>query len=174
LQTELKITVNPPAWINTEAVEERYKAKFVGEFAIPGMYSEIPWPIFYVAEPDLSKGHKHYFAMVAREGNVYITDASFIENKLITAVRAADGEVIYSKAVHDFVESQDKSVWIDGGFEYTRWGSIDPWGICPFLITVKDGEFVYPSEAANESKIDESEANSDTIQEADDFQYQKE
>lgn len=155
------IKPNPPTWLKIDAVEERYKAKFVGEFAIPtkdGKFSEIPWPVFYQANPDLVQGHKHYFALILQETNVYIIDASFIEGKLITAVKANDGEVIYSKAVHDFVSSKDDSVWIDGGFDYTRYGfsrmSVSP---IPFLVTIKNGEFVYPSEAANADKVTEED-----------------
>lgn len=150
-----------PKWLKQEVVEQQYIAKFVGVFALPTgttgtKFTEEAWPIFYCAEPDLIKEHKHYFALVVQEGSLLITDGSYIEGKLIPAIRADDGEVIYSASVHSFIQSEDASVWIDGGYDYTRHGGM---GLPrnPFLITVKDGVFVYPTEAANEDTIKEVE-----------------
>ena len=154
----LIVQVKPISWLKSEVVKEKYNAKYVGEFALPvkNGYSEQAWPVFYTATPDKSKGHSHYFALILQGQNVMISNASFIEGKLISAIRAFNGEVIYSAAVHDFVESSDGSCWIDGGFDYTRYGYPTAFmAPKPFLITVKDGEFCYITEAANDSDAPE-------------------
>lgn len=155
----LNVKVKPIPWLKLEVVKEKYNAKYVGEFALPtknGSYSEQAWPVFYTATPDKNKGHLHYFALVVQEGIVLICDASFIEGKLITAMQALDGEIIYSGARHDFVEATDGSGWIDGGFDYTRRGSSTNAPLtASFLITVKNGEFCFPDEAANEDTAEE-------------------
>lgn len=153
------VKVNQISWLKTEIVKEKYNAKFVGEFALPtknGSYSEASWPVFYTTTPDKTKGHSNYFAMILEGKNVMICNADFIEGKLISAVRAFNGDVIFSGAVHNYVEADDGSCWIDGGFEYTRYGYPTAFmAPKPFLITVKNGEFIYPDEAANEDTAEE-------------------
>lgn len=54
-----------------------------------------------------------------------ITDGSWIEDLEFASVLADNGDVIYSRHRHDFRESADGSVWIDGGRDYTRTNQID-------------------------------------------------
>ena len=55
---------------------------------------------------------------------------------LISAAVADDGEIIYSKYRHDYNVSKDKSVFIDGGRDYTR-GGVGKY----ITLKVIDGEF---------------------------------
>ena len=139
-----KVVVNngrDQAMFNIEKVEAKYNAKFVGQFCIKtvsGSWAESPADIYYVENPDRSLGHSNYFGLIVRSGSAYITKGDSAVEPLITAAVAKDGEIIYSKYRHDYNVSKDKSVWIDGGRDYTRSGV----GGSHFItLKVIDGEF---------------------------------
>jgi len=110
--------------VKIQEVEARYDAKYVGQMALRtvggGWSEDIPGEIFYQKYPP--GGYSNYFALIVRLGTLYITDGSSAVEGVINAVVADDGEIIYSRARHDMRYSQDKSVWIDGGRNYTRSG----------------------------------------------------
>ena len=124
--------------VNIASVEEKYNAKFVGQFClktIDGTWADAPADVYYVANPNKELGHSHYFGIIVRNSTVYITKGDSGVEGSIYAVIADDGEVLYSKYRHDFNESKDKSVWIDGGRDYTRTSS-------PTIeLKIVDGEF---------------------------------
>jgi hypothetical protein len=104
-------------------VEQKYNAKYVGEFPTvlkDGTWS-FPTSVFYVAKPDLDKGHKHYFGLhLAMGGKIMIHDASYLAAMEFSGVKAKNGQLLWSSYVHDYNTSDDGSVWIDGGFDYVR------------------------------------------------------
>lgn len=104
-------------------IEEIYKARYIGDFEIRdknGNWAEKPVSVFYQENPDIKKGHSHYFGLFKRDLDVFITGAnSAFEQPLIGAV-ADNGEIIISCYRHDYVVSQDGSVMIDGGKSYIR------------------------------------------------------
>lgn len=107
--------------INIKLAEERYNATYVGDFCIKtvrGNWAEEPVAIFYTAEPDTSKGHKHYFGLFVRQESIYITDGTSAFSEPIVGVVAPDGEVLYSRYRHDYREKD--GVMIDGGRDYVR------------------------------------------------------
>ena len=137
-----KVTVNSgrdQAQFSIEKVEAKYNAKFVGQFCLKtvgGGWSESPADIYYVENPDRSLGHSNYFGLIVQRGGVYITRGDSAVEPLISAAVADDGEIIYSKYRHDYNVSKDKSVFIDGGRDYTR-GGVGKY----ITLKVIDGEF---------------------------------
>lgn len=109
--------------INIPAVEKRYGAQFVGDFCIKTKsngWSEEPIAIFYQPNPDVSKGHKHYFGLFVRGDVIYITDGTSAFSEPIVGLVTRSGEVIFSRYRHDFV--QREGIFIDGGRDYVRCG----------------------------------------------------
>lgn len=125
-------------------IEETYGGKYVGYFCIlqpSGNWSQMPIDVFYQPNPDLSKGHSHYFGVFMQNGKVCITNAISVTEQNILGIVAQDGEVVVSRYRHDFRRSRDGSVFIDGGRDYTRYGWSDgadfDGDVLPKLIEVK-------------------------------------
>lgn len=131
MKTEITVCKNYNG-VNKEKVEEKYDAKYMGDFCLKmkdGSWGEKPASIFYVENPDIEKGHTHYFGIFntfklvdgeVKYDKTFITkgDSAF-EDDLVGAV-ADNGEIVISCFRHDYVESKDKSVFIDGGRDYVR------------------------------------------------------
>ena len=130
----MKFNIQKDYWgINTEKAEKKYKAKYLGDFTLKdtkGNWSEIPWAVFYVKNPNKKLGHSHYFGLrfdtyfdenkSLKIGSMYITDGKSISEVSLVGVVADDGEICISCYRHDYRESTDKSTFIDGGRDYTR------------------------------------------------------
>jgi hypothetical protein len=119
-------------------IEERYGAKYMGYWctkAPDGHWNESPVDVFYVPNPDTSKGHTNYFGMFVQNESVYITDASSAFREPISGMPTDDGEVIVSRYRHDYVSKDGRM--IDGGRDYTR-SSVHP----TVIVQVIDGEFI--------------------------------
>jgi hypothetical protein len=119
--------------------EAHYGAKYMGYWVTKkpdGQWNETPVDVFYQPNPDLSKGHSHYFGM-HRNGRNFpmITNAESAFSETIVGFLTDDGEVIVSRYRHDFVQKDVH--FIDGGRDYTR-ASVGKF----VNVTVKDGEFV--------------------------------
>lgn len=135
-----KVVVNTgrdDAQFDIAKVEEKYNAKFVGQFCCKtrgGTWAESPADVYWQETPP--EGYSNYFALITQMGSVYITSGASAVEPLITGVVANDGEVIYSRYRHDYRSSKDGSVWIDGGRDYVRSGTNN-------FVTLKvvDGEF---------------------------------
>jgi|ADurb_H2B_02_Slu_FD_contig_101_143868_length_2047_multi_4_in_0_out_0_5 hypothetical protein len=149
-----KVTVSngrENAQFNIDKVEAKYGAKFVGQFClktVDGTWAESPADIYYQPNPNVSLGHTHYFGLIFQRGSAYITKGDSAVAPLITAAVADDGEIIYSAYRHHYNVSKDRSVFIDGGRDYTRGG-------CGAFIMLKivDGEF-YEVEQEDTDKTD--------------------
>lgn len=117
--------------LNIEKCEKKYNAKYIGDFQTKrkdGSWNDKPCAIFYVENPDISKGHSNYLGLFAK----YITDEyselsitnglSAVEEPF-TAIQADNGEYVISSYRHDYRVSNDGSVMIDGGRDYNRYTS---------------------------------------------------
>jgi hypothetical protein len=132
---------HPIVLINYEAAEKHYNASFIGDWALPlksGNWSS-PAAVFYCPEPDKSKGHSDYFAIVEKQSvistpdkpdyQMYILSAAFIKYKVLTgaysqflnkSTNETELQVVYSCHVHDYVVTSNEEVMIDGGFDYVK------------------------------------------------------
>lgn len=127
-------------------IEEKYNAKYMGYWCTKrpnGGWNDSPVDVFYVENPDTSKGHTNYFGMFIKTdpysgestGSVYITEASTAFSDPISGIVTDDGEVIVSRYRHDYVEKDGHM--IDGGRDYTR-SSMHP----TVMVTVNGDQFV--------------------------------
>jgi hypothetical protein len=122
---------------NIDAVEKKYNAKYVGELCLKshGNWVNAPASIFYQETPPV-EGYSKYFALIIQNGTALITSGESAVSEPIWAIEANDGELIYSCYRHDYKESNDKSVFIDGGRDYVRASHSN---LIP--LEVKDGKF---------------------------------
>lgn len=123
-------------------VEDSMNAKYMGAWSVKTQrgWTEFPVDVFYVANPDRSKGHSNYFGLLysMTEGSIVICDAATVFETPCSAVIAEDGEVLISRYRHDYREAG--GVMIDGGRDYTRaMGDT-------YTIVVKDGNFYLDDE----------------------------
>jgi len=121
-----------------QKIEEKYGAKYMGYWCTKsprGHWNESPVDVFYVENPDTSKGHTNYFGMFVRDESVYITEASTAFSDPISGIPTDDGEVIVSRYRHDCVTKDGRM--IDGGRDYVR-SSMHP----TVRITVDGDRFV--------------------------------
>jgi hypothetical protein len=132
-----------PYWLKAEDihnVEKLKNAKFMGFWATKrpdGSWNESPVDVFYVENPDTSKGHTNYFGLFFRDGKLYITDGSSAFSEPITGILAPDGEVIVSRYRHHMVTKN--AAMIDGGRDYIRSSGDDPF----VNVTVDGSEFKF-------------------------------
>jgi len=102
-------------------IAKQYGAQYMGYWTIKreSGWSDQPVDVFYQPNPDVSKGHSHYFGMFRTfEGQVMITDAASAFGEPMTGLLTEDGEVIVSRYRHDCV--QKGPYMIDGGRDYLR------------------------------------------------------
>lgn len=102
--------------------EKKYKAKYVADLCLKdkyGNWANEPTSIFYQDTPP-EPGYSNYFAIIVRGNQTLITSGESAVSEPISGIQADNGEVIFSRYRHDFRESQDKSVFIDGGRDYTK------------------------------------------------------
>lgn len=120
VQSHENTTLQP---IKIPEVEKHCGGKFIGDFCTEhprGGWNEVPVAVFYQPNPDVSKGHTHYFGIFVQHNSLYITDASSVVKEPFTGIVADNGEVIFSRYRHDYRTSSDGSVFIDGGRDYVR------------------------------------------------------
>ena len=120
--------------INVKAVEERYNAKYIGDFCLmtKNGWSDYPASVFWQETPPKPE-YSNYVALFIKYGYededaIYITSGASAFEKPIEGFVADNGEIIYSRFRHDFRSSSDGSVTVDGGRDYTRvlWESGNP------------------------------------------------
>ena len=141
--TELYVHIPKDGYYFNEAAilkaEEMYKAQYMGFWCTKrpdGNWNERPVEVFYQPNPDLEKGHSHYFGLLVDHlDRVMITNAESAFSEPMTGVICEDGEVLISRYRHDYRTKGDRMV--DGGRDYTR-SSLHPTA----LVIVKDGEFL--------------------------------
>lgn len=102
--------------------EKQYPSTYVADLCLKdkyGNWANEPAAIFYQETPP-QPGFSNYFAVVVREQQTFITSGESAVSEPIIGIQADDGEVIFSRYRHDFRNSTDKSVFIDGGRDYTK------------------------------------------------------
>lgn len=127
-----------------EKIEKIRNAKYVCASEHEGFCIEV----FYGSEAHPVSGSK-YFGLY-RAGNtseLMITNGAFIEDQEIDAVIADNGDIVYSRYRHDYMRSEDGSVWIDGGRAYTRSGLYTKEKWCTLIV--RDG-IIQVKEKTNE------------------------
>jgi hypothetical protein len=117
---------------NIEKIEEMKNAIYVCDTCLfgKGGWVNNRVAVFWNKDPaNIPTGGSAWFGLFRRydpfQGNgpgmLMITNALSASNREMDAVVANDGEVVWSRYRHDYRFSQDKTAWIDGGRDYTRW-----------------------------------------------------
>lgn len=111
---------NDSAIFSEENIKSIEKVKNA-EYVIDTEHNNISCAVFYGDTPHKDSGSR-YFALYYTpiENQLMITDGSFIEEQVIMGVVSEDDEVVFSRHRHDYRQSQDGSVFIDGGRAYMR------------------------------------------------------
>jgi hypothetical protein len=115
---------NEPLLFSIENIEKICKAKDAKYVCDTTLKNGKDCSIFYAKEPH-PESNSRYFGMYYVKNDIYICNASDVEDQQITGVIADNGDIIYSRFRHDYRKSDDGSVWIDGGRDYTRCGMYD-------------------------------------------------
>lgn len=109
--------------IKIEEAEKHYKATYLGDFCVKDKndnWANQPVACFYNENPEPPYGHYFGLCIGSHDNKLYIINAESAFSKPISAVVANNGEVVYSRFRHDYRTSEDGSVFIDGGRDYTR------------------------------------------------------
>lgn len=125
-----------PIWINRgqswlsekgiKKAEAHYNATYIGDFCLKdskGNWSEREWAVFWKEFPEKPEYSNYFGLLKARDifGNeTYICNAISVTEGHWNGCVADDGEIIYSRSRHDFRESTDGSVTVDGGRDYFK------------------------------------------------------
>jgi len=124
-------------------IAKQYGAQYMGPWSIlqKSGWSIDPVDVFYQPNPDVSKGHSHYFGMFRTfEGRVMITNAESAFSEPITGLLTETGEVIVSRYRHNCVVKGP--FMIDGGRDYLRTSGNTADGKL-VKVTVENGEFQF-------------------------------
>jgi len=133
----MKIITEPELFTrnNSVGIEGYYDADYVCETCLrstSGGWVNFPVAIFY--QPELFRvpeGGSQWFGIYRKAINPFdensetqltITNAISAVEEDIQGIMAKNGDVIYSHYRHDYRHSEDGTVWIDGGRDYTRSG----------------------------------------------------
>lgn len=111
---------NDPTLFNYEHLEKICK-HYNAQYVIDTEHDGIACAVFYGIKPHPDSGSR-YFAMYMspQSQQLMITDGSFVEDQEFAGIIANNGDIIFSRGRYDYRVSDDESVWIDGGREYTR------------------------------------------------------
>ena len=137
--------------LNIKAVEEKYSAKYVGDFCrkIDGEWENRPAAVFYQENPPkIAKSNYFALILVTEYGidlepigeTMYISDGASAVSEVVAGIVAKNGDVIYSVYRRDHPTSPDESVSIGGGRDYVLTNNSDSDRLVH--ITVKDGELI--------------------------------
>jgi hypothetical protein len=104
-----------------EKIEERYNAKYVFETQLKlrsDKWSDFSAAVFYAEEPHPEGSN--WFGIWNNNRQFMISNAiSAVEEPFFGAV-AENGDVIYSRHPRDYRESEDRTVFVDGGRDQMR------------------------------------------------------
>ncbi len=104
-----------------QRVEKKFRAKYVFESQLKlrsDHWSDFPAAVFYSEEPH-PKG-SNWFGVWDNLGRFMISNATSAVNEPFFGALPDNGEVIYSRHRNDFRESEDKTVFVDGGRAHFR------------------------------------------------------
>ena len=108
-------------WLNIPMVESKYKATYIGEFALrskEGGWASQPVSIFYQEEPHPEGSNYFGLFLSPLTGNVMITNGIAATEHIWTGLKVSEGRVIYSAYRHDFHKDPESELFIDGGPDY--------------------------------------------------------
>ncbi|CAJ0882427.1 hypothetical protein AMST5_03336 [freshwater sediment metagenome] len=127
-----------------QKIEARYAAKYVFESQLKlrsEKWSSFSSAVFYTAEPHPEGSN--WFGIWDNDGRLMISNAiSAVEEPFFGAL-AENGDVIYSRHPSDYRESEDGTVFVDGGRARTRHDLIHDIVV---LKVLKDRVVVVPKE----------------------------
>lgn len=110
---------------NLNAIEEKYQAKYVGEFTLKtksGQWANWPVSVFYqevIPEEYRDVGSHHFGVYYNPDGQAYISNAkAAVENDWVGVLNKDTKEVLYSAYRHDYQTWGD--MMADGGADYTK------------------------------------------------------
>lgn len=111
---------NEPSLFNYEQLANICK-HYNAEYVVDTEQNGIPCAVFYGATAHPDSGSR-YFALywTPYTQELMITNGAFVEEQEFSGIIADNGDIIFSRSRHDYRVSDDESVWIDGGREYTR------------------------------------------------------
>lgn len=114
--------------LNIPKCEEHYGGVYIADLCLKTKsgWSENPVSVFYQPKPDFEKGHTHYFGLIVDDDRLLITNGISASEGLWNAAVADNGEVIFSRWRHDYRESKDGSVMVDGGRDYFKTSAMRP------------------------------------------------
>jgi hypothetical protein len=127
-----------------EKIERRYRAKYVFESQLKlksDQWSDFSAAVFYGEEPHPEGSN--WFGIWEMDGRFMISNAISAVEEPFFGVVAENGDIIYSRHHGDFRESDDKTVFIDGGRNHGRHDLIHE---VVKLKVVKDKLLVVPRE----------------------------
>jgi hypothetical protein len=125
-------------------IEQRYRAKYVFESQLKlrsDQWSDFSAAVFYAEEPHPEGSN--WFGIWVRDGRFMISNAISAAEEPFFGVLADNGDIIYSRHPRDLRESDDKTVFIDGGRNHCRHDLIHE---VVKLKVVKDKVVVVPRE----------------------------
>jgi hypothetical protein len=102
-------------------VEDRYKANYVFESQLKlrsEQWSDFSAAVFFTDEPH--PNGSNWFGLWDNAGSLMISNAFSAANEPFFGAVAENGDVIYSRHTRDFRESEDKTVFVDGGRAHFR------------------------------------------------------
>jgi hypothetical protein len=105
----------------TAKIEQRFRAKYVFESQLKlrsDQWSDFSAAVFYTEEPHPEGSN--WFGIWERDGRLMISNAISAVEEPFFGVLAENGDIIYSRHAHDLRESDDKTVFIDGGRSHCR------------------------------------------------------
>ena len=107
---------------NIKKLEKFYNARYVCDAGLDKV--DLPSAIFWQDNPP--HDYSNYLCVyrtdpvLANDPFIWVRSGAFILDREIIGAVADNGDVIFSRFRHDFRESADGSVWIDGGHHYVR------------------------------------------------------
>ena len=111
---------NEPTLFNYEQLMKICK-HYSAEYVVDSEHMGTACAVFYGDTPHPASGSRYFALYMSPETQVLmITDGSWIEDQEFAGIIADNGDIIFSRSRHDYRVSDDESVWIDGGREYTR------------------------------------------------------
>lgn len=114
----------PCTGINIRLAEDHMNAVYITDMCIRhsnGNWSDRPYSTFWQKTPAKPE-YSNYFCFAQSGGKVYINSGASAAEEDFGGIRAESGEIIYSRFGHDYRRTEDETVFIDGGRDYTRRG----------------------------------------------------
>jgi len=129
-------------WEQIKEIEQKKNARYLLETE----YKGVQCAVFYGSTVHPISNSKYFAIFWTKDQENWanvpaVMRGDWIEDMEFAGVVADNGDVIYSRYRHDFRESDDGSVWIDGGRDYTRTNVIDKERHC--TLTVFKGRVEY-------------------------------